>query len=560
METLAVVPIFMSAGAAMFPAVVAAVTSVVAMAIRPRELLRVCRRRPWASGTWVVTIALGIVVIAWWRASGAGAVASGRGKARAAVRFDWARVAEDILARERAGVAVDVQSTPGSQIAAASGMSAAAPAAARSPATPALQRAGASGSDRTGPGFPLILGRDSSRGGYGGGPSPVGLTSFWRYMPEETMFLSAPVVAGKRVFAAGCQSDLGGYTGLLACLDAETGKPIWEVTQKGDEALRPFFSSPALTRDGESLVIGQGLHADRDCSLLCFEAATGRLRWEVKTTLHIESSPAIHGDVAVVGAGAIEGRDGKPTGDAGFVMAVRISDGQELWRQAVQDPESSPAIDEDGTVFIGSGFNGCAVIALRSESDEKLRAGKLDRIVWRTPVAHPVVGPITLAGDVVLAGGGNSDAVHSNRSAQGQVVALDRKTGQVRWRGSFPDSVLGGVACRDGRLVCPVRTGEVVGLSLEDGAVSWRTPISGGAPIVAGCAFTGQRIYVVSSDGYLAVLDPEGGEVLERVYLNDQARPGTGLTMGSPQVSGGRVIVGSETGGLHCLAGSGGGE
>ena len=62
------------------------------------------------------------------------------------------------------------------------------------------------------------------------------------------MFLSGPAVAGKRVFAAGCQTDLGGYTGLLACIDSETGKPLWQVTQVAGEDLRPFFSSPALTR------------------------------------------------------------------------------------------------------------------------------------------------------------------------------------------------------------------------------------------------------------------------------------------------------------------------
>jgi outer membrane protein assembly factor BamB len=106
----------------------------------------------------------------------------------------------------------------------------------------------------------------------------------------------------------------------LACLDGETGKPLWQTTEVKGEGpqtqnsvfgnpapLRPFFSSPAVTQDGKYLVIGQGLHEDRDCSLLCFDASTGQLRWAVKTPLHIESSPAIAGDVAVVGAGAVEG-------------------------------------------------------------------------------------------------------------------------------------------------------------------------------------------------------------------------------------------------------------
>ncbi len=52
------------------------------------------------------------------------------------------------------------------------------------------------------------------------------------------MFLSSPVVAGRRIFAAGCQTGLGGYTGLLACIDFETGRPLWQVTQLEGEDLR----------------------------------------------------------------------------------------------------------------------------------------------------------------------------------------------------------------------------------------------------------------------------------------------------------------------------------
>ena len=114
----------------------------------------------------------------------------------AAVHCDWARVAEEIIAAgaQRKGAHVHRLSTAPSDAA-------------------------------------LVLGRDFSRCCYQGGPSPLRLKPLWRYRPEETMFLSSPAVAGKRVFAAGCQTDLGSYTGLLACIDSETGKPLWQVTQ-----------------------------------------------------------------------------------------------------------------------------------------------------------------------------------------------------------------------------------------------------------------------------------------------------------------------------------------
>jgi outer membrane protein assembly factor BamB len=524
MDTFAVVPIFTSAGAALLPTIAAALASIAAIAIRPRELLRLCRRRPAAMGVSAGAIALGLIAIVLWPAFGPPFRAAARAELRATVRFDWARVAEDLIAQERAG---------------------------KVPTTLA---------DDARSDSPLVLGHDFSRCCYGGGPSPVQLKPLWRFRPEETMFLSSPVVAGKRVFAAGCQSELGGYTGLLACLDRETGKPLWQVTEAGDEPLRPFFSSPALTQDGKYLVIGQGLHADRDCSLLCFEAATGRLRWAVKTTLHIESSPAIFGEMAVVGAGAVEGQDGKPVGDPGYVFAVRIEDGKELWRQPVSDPESSPAVDDAGTVYIGSGFNGSAVVAIRSAPDQQLRDQKLDRIAWRTPLPQPVTCAITLAGDLVIAGAGNGDVVHSRQNAQGLVAALDRKTGQIRWQTPLDDAVLGAIACRDGTLICPSRTGEVTALAVDDGRVRWRARVSGNAPVLAGCALSGRRVYAVSSDGYLAVLDCQDGKMLEKTYLNDQGKPGSGLTLGSPQIVAARVFVGSETGGLHCLVGSGSGE
>jgi outer membrane protein assembly factor BamB len=521
---LAVVPIFTSASVALLPTIVAAIASIAAIAFKPRELWRLGRRRPAAVGASAAAIAIGVGVVTWVVMSGTSTRAAVHPEQRATVSVDWAKVAEDIIAMERGGMKPTVFTRP----------------------------------DDVPGDEPLALGRDFSRCFYGGGPSPVQLKPRWSFLPEETMFLSSPVVAGQRVFAAGCQSDLGSYVGLLACIDAETGKPHWQVTQVAGDVLRPFFSSPALTRDGKYLLIGQGLHADSDCSLLCFEAATGRFRWAVKTALHIESSPAIFGDLAVVGVGAIEGKDGRAVSDPGYVMAVRISDGKELWRQPVNDPESSPAIDADGMIYIGSGFNGNAVVALRGDSEDKLRERKLDRIVWRTALAQPVTSAVTLMGDLVIVGAGDGNIVQSNQNAHGTVAALDRKTGDIRWQTPFDDAVLGVIAGRGDTLICPSRTGEVTALSLKDGRVLWRSRISGKAPVLAGCACTGQRIYAVSSDGYLAVLAPQDGKVLGKTYLNDHAKPGSGLSLSSPTVMGGRVIVGSETGGLRCFEGSDG--
>jgi outer membrane protein assembly factor BamB len=60
----------------------------------------------------------------------------------------------------------------------------------------------------------------------------------------------------------------------------------------------------------------------------------------------------------------------------------------------------------------------------------------------------------------------------------------------------------------------------------------------------------------VTQDGYLGVLDAADGKVLERHNLNGKGKPGEmGLTLSSPFIVGGRLYVGSETGGLRCFVG-----
>ena len=46
-DTLAVVPIVVNAGAALFPAIIAAIASVAAVIFKPKELFRICKTKPW---------------------------------------------------------------------------------------------------------------------------------------------------------------------------------------------------------------------------------------------------------------------------------------------------------------------------------------------------------------------------------------------------------------------------------------------------------------------------------------------------------------------------------
>lgn len=534
MQVVGVIPIFMSAGAAVLPTLLAAITSVVAILFKPRELVRQFRLRP-ALMSGITVSFLAIVTLAiWWMLTPAKAQA--RTTSAPAKRTDWSEVARTILIREK------LQLANATATATATGPTTASTQIAATTQTPATIA-------KTGPDF--------SRTMFTGTVAPTKLQQLWKYRPDQTMFLADPVLSpdGKRLYVAGCINDLAGYIGILACLDVTNGTAIWEKVELNGDVMKPFFSSPSLTEDGKSLLIGQGLHADKDCSLMCFDTEKGDLKWAVKTTLHIESSPAIFGDMAVVGAGAIEGPSGMPTGDPGYLFAVRISDGKKLWQQPINDAESSPVIDSEGTIYMGSGFNGNAILALRSETDEELKAKNLPRIKWKVPAEFPVTGALSLVGDIVIAGGGNSDMVHSAPNPKGQIIALNRKTGDVLWKVTPPDSILGSMAAGKDLVICPCRTGEVLAIHMKDGSIAWRTRINAKAPIVAGIAFGGGKVYGMSNDGYLGIIDVTSGELLEKIYINEPGLPWQGYSMCTPQVVNGRLIVGSETGGIRMYVG-----
>ena len=493
--SIGVVPIFVNAVPALVPTLVAAFSTVAAVILKPSELVGLIRRKPWVPVA-VILVGAGLWFgIAHLLSSPARAATERRAQTVAAAQTDWTKLALDII-------------------------------------------------------------RDKENAGKTTGVVPV-----WSNTSYDGWVLSSPAYASKtdRVFGTATVQDVASIFGVLYCLDASSGNEVWKAEKAGDEDLKAFFSSPALTDDQKSLIIGQGLHDAADCSLLCFDTSSGQLRWKVKTPLHIESSPAVHGDLAVVGAGAIEGADHKPTTHRGYVFAVRISDGKELWKYDVADAESSPAIANDGSVYIGSGFNGNAVVALRSESDDELKAKNLPRLIWKTQAPYPITGPVTLVDDYVVVGGGNGDFVKEDPNPAGVVMLINRKDGSVKWSSKTDAAVLGTIVARDGKLYCPVRNGQVIAMNLADGKVVWRQAVSeinAKAPVLAGVALSadGRTLFAVSNDGWLALLSAADGHVVDRHPLNRKDKPGErGLTLSTPTLAGDKVFLGSETGGLHCF-------
>jgi outer membrane protein assembly factor BamB len=542
---LAVVPIVTSAGSAVLPTLIAAGGTFVGLLFKPRELWAACKRKPHVPLLVVAGAATlwGGIHLLQTRDEGRAAQRARNPAAAGTVRAgptDWTRIALEIIQQQKLSSSADVAPPPDVP----------------PQADETIAASSAASIYRGGP----------QRRGWDRGASPSELSVAWRYYPtyvdeggavvEDTdaMVLSTPLGIGDRVYGASCLMDPPDTFGAIFCIDAATGEQRWITELVGDKDLKGFFSSPALSADKKSLVIGQGLHPDTDCMLLCLDAQTGTVRWSVPTDLHIESSPAIEGNLIVVGCGAIENPSNhQPLSHPGYVLAVALDTGKQLWRFDLPDPESSPVI-VDGVAYIGSGFNGNAVVALRTQSDAQLSQQKQERLLWKVESKYPITGAVTVIGDTVLVGGGNGDFVYSAQQPAGIVMAINKHSGDLIWTTELPDSVLGSLATDGDLVLCPVANGEVHALDVQTGEARWSVSANGRSPLLAGAALTPDSVYVVSKDGYLIRLSLQDGAVQEKHYLNNPQQPGAlGLSISSPTVADGRVYVGSETGGLLCL-------
>ncbi len=546
-DELAVVPIVANVGAAVLPAIIGSLSAVLGVLFNPKAWWRVCTTKPHIP---VLVVLAGVALwygVGWLMAPPAAGPATARTQSVGATgsTTDWTQVAlAMIAAEERAkrapAAAVAVAPTP-------------APLAVAASAAPVVEAQ------------PLQYRGSFSRSGWDGGPAPTGLVKAWSHTEEQTMFLSSPLVRDGVVYGASAYLDPPNSYGGVVALDAATGAVKWK-TEKfmkagKEQDFMGFFSSPALTADGKYLLIGQGLHLDGNAHVVCIDTTTGAVHWTISTTLHVESSPAIRGDLVVIGAGAIEDlTTHKATGDPGHVICARISTGEELWRFPMIDPEGPAAILGE-LAIMGSGINGAKVVALRLGTDAELKAKGQQRLAWSTPTPHPAVGCVTAYKDLALIGVGNGDYVFAAKNPEGFVIALDQATGAEVWRAQMPDAVLGPIAVVGDVAIAPVRNGDLVALDLTaKGAVLWRLDDPkqrlSKKGILAGPAFTGDLVYALSQDGYLGIFDGKTGQQRERLYVNDKARPGElGLTVGSPFVAGGKVYLACETGGIVCLSG-----
>jgi len=306
-----------------------------------------------------------------------------------------------------------------------------------------------------------------------------------------------PIAAMPAIFPNG-DVVVASLSGRLLRLSPE-GAVLWKA-----ELGERIYSSPLITDD--LIVLG----SDADV-VTALSAKTGKTRWSLRVDGDGDTGGALGPNRLILIA-------------AGKVLYALRPSGSIAWRFMMKKKVyASPAVAEDGTVYVGS------------QDDFLYAISPQGRLLWKRD----------LGADIDCAAAiGESGTIYVGTDG-GQVVALDAK-GSIRWRASVSGFVRGGLTVtRDGAVLASTYGPgpRVIALDGKTGVERWSFRIQGtgaaefgihGAPLedAAGALYFGaqdDRIYALDATGKLRWSFDTGGDVDAPLAIG----PGGSLYAGS---------------------------
>jgi outer membrane protein assembly factor BamB len=284
----------------------------------------------------------------------------------------------------------------------------------------------------------------------------------------------------------------GGGVGVLWALDAETGKKVWHFNTVPDSLWSKQNASinsggglwypPSFDKDGfmyfgtgnpapypgtpqfpwGSSRPGPNLYTN---SMVKLDADTGKMQWYYQLTPHDVYDWDFQDSPILASAGGKDLAIG--AGKSGIVVAVDAKTGKPVWKQPVGTHNGH---DEDG------------LLAMRGETSKlkegTVYPGTLGGVI--APMAAddsnvfvPVVNhPLTVNGGSEI---GESPVM------TGELVALDIKSGAVRWKQKFPTAAFGAPTVVNDVVFIATFDGTVHGFDAKSGGEVWQASLPAGS-------------------------------------------------------------------------------
>ncbi|NMJ40418.1 PQQ-binding-like beta-propeller repeat protein [Roseomonas sp. JC162] len=356
--------------------------------------------------------------------------------------------------------------------------------------------------------WPQIGGDAAHSGGhpaFGPSLSQAWRSSFGTGSAYRRRIVTGPVASGGMVFAADASGD-------MTAIDATNGGRRWRRDIGRENESSPPLGAGAAAA-GETLYVATGL-----AELIALNIADGAVRWRVDLPAPARGAPSI-----------ADGRVYVPT-VASQLVCLAADDGKRIWSHRASATTTiplglgTPAIEGETVV---AGFPSGELFAMRVTDG---------RVLWTESLAAAGTGalsdiagvrasPVISGGRVIAVGVGGLTVCVDLRSGRrlweqesggtespwiagewvfltndvGQVAAIGRDSGQVRWVTSLrpeprgnrrPDRIqLSSPVLAGGRLLVGTGREEIVSIDPATGTVQGRTSLSGGVtlqPIVVG--------------------------------------------------------------------------
>jgi outer membrane protein assembly factor BamB len=299
-------------------------------------------------------------------------------------------------------------------------------------------------------------------------------------------------------------------TGTVVALDARSGSQRWQFQVKSNG---PGANGAAAAADGLVFV-------SDPTTVYALDGATGKQRWMAPVPNEYQRLVVVDG-VAYVGMdGGAEGLDGRT--------------GSVVWRwNGPADVGFTVGLVADGVAYASSLGDGRLYAINLSDGHE----------AWHVQTIGSVVSSSEIVGDTVLTG-----TVQQDTRPVGELYAVDRATGTVRWRFRTPmgAQILPGPV-RDGVLYAASR-GDGMYAVRDDGGVGtqvWHVNApSSSVPI----SMAGETLYQQRQDGSIGAYSAADG------HLVWQTDPSGGDGGGPPLVSGGMIFAVNDNQGVLAFA------
>ena len=215
-----------------------------------------------------------------------------------------------------------------------------------------------------------------------------------------------PTVDGTRIYALSAD-------GVLACLDAATGKAVWtqNILQTYRGSIPPWGISESPLIDGDRVIVMPG---GRGASIVALDKNSGKEVWRSG------DDPAAYSSAVI---GQFDGIRQIVALNANAVVGLRADNGQQLWRYTKVSNETAniaTPIVHDGRVFVSTEYeSGGALLKVGAKAAAEVYYTRNMRNHYSSSV---------LVDDVLY--GFNSSILTAMRFSTGEVLWRDRSVGK----------------------------------------------------------------------------------------------------------------------------------